>query len=74
MSMNRCSAALFLEEILRADRERVKAVQKVAEYIARIQERGLRTEGLYLYGKFGTGKTFLMGYMLYELARTAIPA
>lgn len=63
------SGRYSLEEILRADRERVKAVEKVAEYIARVQERGLPNKGLYLYGKFGTGKTFLMGYMLYELAR-----
>lgn len=58
-----------LEEMLKADRDRVKAVGKVAEYVARVQEQGLGVKGLYLYGKFGTGKTFLMGYLLYELAR-----
>jgi len=58
-----------LEQMLRADRERIKAVEKVAEYVVHVQENGLSKSGLYLYGKFGTGKTFLMCYMLHELAR-----
>lgn len=63
------SGSYSLEEMLEADRDRAKAVQKVAEYVVRIQEEGLGQRGLYLYGKFGTGKTFLMCYMLYELAK-----
>jgi len=58
-----------LEQMLTSDRERVKAVEKVAEYIVNVQERGLGSRGLYLYGKFGTGKTYLMCYLLHELAR-----
>lgn len=58
-----------LEQMLKVDRERVKAVEQVVEYVAEVQERGLGQKGLYLYGKFGTGKTFLMCYMLHELAR-----
>jgi primosomal protein DnaI len=58
-----------LDEILAADFERMKAVEKIADYILQVKEHGLSEKGLYLYGKFGTGKTFLMCYMLHELAR-----
>ncbi|OXM13057.1 primosomal protein DnaI [Paenibacillus herberti] len=57
------------DEILMKDRARSQAVMKLLEYIRRTKEQGLQTEGLYLTGSFGTGKTFLMGYMLGELAK-----
>ncbi|MFD1956176.1 primosomal protein DnaI [Paenibacillus thailandensis] len=56
-------------EILDKDPERIKAVGQVLRYMTRTIEQGLQTEGLYLTGSFGTGKTFLMGYMLHELAK-----
>lgn len=57
------------DEIVKKDLERVKAVGQIVNYIDRTKEQGLQTEGLYLTGSFGTGKTFLMCYMLHELAK-----
>lgn len=60
------------QEILNKDRDRFGAVDKVMDYILKTKEEGLQKEGLFLTGSFGTGKTFLMCYMLYELAKTGI--
>ncbi|MBJ6362267.1 primosomal protein DnaI [Paenibacillus sp. GCM10012307] len=57
------------EEIMFKDLERLKSAQQVMGYIDQTKQEGLQTRGLYLGGKFGTGKTFLMCYMLYELAK-----
>ncbi|NIK78498.1 primosomal protein DnaI [Paenibacillus castaneae] len=57
------------DEILTNDLERAKAVGQVLKYIDRTKEHGLQEEGLYLAGRFGTGKTFLMCYLLHELAK-----
>lgn len=57
-------------EIARLDPERESAVLEVGSYIRRTREHGLQRKGLYLVGSFGTGKTFLMGYMLSELAKS----
>ncbi|RJX39340.1 cell division protein ZapE [Paenibacillus pinisoli] len=57
------------DEILTNDIERAKAVGQVLRYIDRTREQGLGYEGLYLAGRFGTGKTFLMCYLLQELAK-----
>lgn len=57
------------DEIMRKDAERIKAVGQIMRYIDQTREQGLQTKGLYLAGKFGTGKTFLMCYMLHELAK-----
>lgn len=57
------------EEIIKRDYERVQAVTAVMQYVEEVKENGLKPEGIYLVGGFGTGKTFLMSYLLYELAR-----
>jgi len=57
------------DEILTTDLDRLEAVGQVLRYIDRTKEHGLHKEGLYLAGSFGTGKTFLMCYMLHELAK-----
>ncbi|MBD2845715.1 primosomal protein DnaI [Paenibacillus sp. IB182496] len=57
------------DEILEKDLERAKAVGKLMQYIDLTRREGLQRRGLYLAGKFGTGKTYLMGYMLSELAK-----
>jgi len=56
-------------EILDIDHERALAVDRILDYINKTEEEGLQQTGLYLVGPFGTGKTFLMCYMLYELAK-----
>lgn len=58
------------DEIVDIDPERVEAVGAILQYIRRTQAAGLQQEGLYLVGPFGTGKTFLMCYMLYQLAKS----
>lgn len=57
------------DEILVRDLERAPAANEVLTYILQTKEQGLQKKGLYLVGKFGTGKTFLMCYLLYELAK-----
>lgn len=61
--------AYSIDEIIGMDRERAKAVDQLVEYILTTKEHGLQQRGLYLVGSFGTGKTFLMCYMLHELAK-----
>jgi primosomal protein DnaI len=63
------SEGYSMEEILTKDMSRAKAAGRIADYIEQTKEQGLQRKGLYLVGKFGTGKTFLMCYMLYELAK-----
>jgi primosomal protein DnaI len=60
------------EEILFMDMERAQSVSLLQDYIDKTKEEGLQKEGLYLVGKFGTGKTFLMCYMLYQLAKEGL--
>lgn len=60
------------DEILMMDLERAKQVHELIRYIDTTKESGLQKKGLYLVGKLGTGKTFLMCYMLYELAKTGL--
>lgn len=58
------------EEIFMKDPERQLAVRTLVKYISDVKEKGLPKQGLFLVGEFGTGKTFLMGYMLHELAKS----
>lgn len=60
------------EEIASIDAERAEAVRAVFKYIFDTQKNGLKPRGLYLAGPLGTGKTFLMCYMLHELAKTGL--
>ncbi|KAA9008599.1 primosomal protein DnaI [Paenibacillus spiritus] len=55
-------------EIMGKDPRRMSAVNKLFNYIAHVRENGLGPRGIYLHGAFGTGKTFLMCYLLHELA------
>ncbi|SEU19328.1 primosomal protein DnaI [Paenibacillus sp. NFR01] len=55
-------------DIMGKDPRRVTAVNKIFDYIAEVKENGLTSKGIYLHGSFGTGKTFLMCYLLHELA------
>ncbi|OXS52204.1 AAA family ATPase [Cohnella sp. CIP 111063] len=57
------------EEMIRLDANRAMAVDQLQEYADRAEESGLPTRGLYLQGNFGTGKTYLAGYLLHRLAR-----
>lgn len=60
------------DDIISIDPERTKAAAQVLKYITQAKKDGLTTKGLYLVGPFGTGKTFLMCYLLHELAKTGL--
>jgi primosomal protein DnaI len=66
------SEGYSFSEIVDKDPERAKAVGQINDYIIRTTDEGLQTKGLYLMGPFGTGKTFLMCYMLYQLAKEGL--
>jgi primosomal protein DnaI len=55
--------------IVEKDLERAESVRNINRYINLTTEEGLQKRGLYLVGAFGTGKTFLMCYMLHQLAK-----
>jgi primosomal protein DnaI len=57
-------------EIFDKDPAREEAVDRLNQYIFQTREEGLKGSGLYLAGNLGTGKTFLMCYMLHELAKS----
>lgn len=63
------SQSYSFADILEKDVERAKAVTQINAYVKLTTENGLQPRGLYLTGRFGTGKTFLMCYMLYQLAK-----
>lgn len=58
-----------LKEMKDFDKERAKAVMQVTKYITETKNNGMKPRGLYLFGDFGTGKTYLMCHMLKELAK-----
>jgi primosomal protein DnaI len=66
------SRAYSYADILEKDLDRAKAVDQINHYVEKTMEEGLQTSGLYLVGSFGTGKTFLMCYMLYQLAKVGM--
>ncbi|MDQ0193897.1 primosomal protein DnaI [Paenibacillus wynnii] len=55
-------------DIMGKDPRRAPAVNQLFRYIENTKENGLSPHGLYMFGSFGTGKTFLMCYLLHELA------
>ncbi|HZG77907.1 MAG TPA: AFG1/ZapE family ATPase [Paenibacillus sp.] len=57
-------------EIISRDMRRASAVEAVMKYVLHTRDNGLQPNGLYLMGDFGTGKTFLASYLLYELAKS----
>lgn len=57
-------------EIFDKDPAREEAVDKLIGYILQTKQEGLQKHGLYLAGPLGTGKTFLMCYLLHELAKS----
>jgi len=56
-------------EMLNLDEDRSLAVDGLLDYVERTKQEGLQKTGLYLMGDFGTGKTYLAGYLLQKLAK-----
>jgi primosomal protein DnaI len=57
------------EQMFDLDAERRQAVHRLLAFIEEARSEGLPKKGLYLMGSFGTGKTYLAGYLLSKLAR-----
>ena len=53
------------------DAERIDAAQKAAAFLLNY-EHGKTTKGLYFYGKFGVGKSYLLGAIANKLAKKQI--
>lgn len=58
------------EQLVEFDQQRAKAVARLFQYIDQVKREGLTPKGLYLVGGFGTGKTYLTGYLLRELSKS----
>ncbi|MBU8879662.1 primosomal protein DnaI [Bacillus sp. FJAT-29790] len=56
-----------------ADDERIDAVQKAASFLMNYKP-GSKQKGLYFYGKFGVGKSYLLGAIANELANRKVPS
>lgn len=56
-------------EMIKLDPNRALAVNKLQNYFHTTKSHGLQKNGLYLQGEFGTGKTYLAGYLLQKLAK-----
>lgn len=61
-------ASITWDDVLLDDANRVAAYQAVAEFISDFPNQ----KGLYLYGQFGVGKSFMMGAMINALAEKGI--
>ncbi|WP_017815179.1 AFG1/ZapE family ATPase [Paenibacillus shenyangensis] len=58
------------QEIASREKERTPAVRRVLQYLQQVTHtQKLPKKGLYLQGGFGTGKTYLLGFLLHELAK-----
>lgn len=62
-------AAYDPSEMLDIDADRETAVMDLISYIEKTHREGLQKKGLYFQGGFGTGKTYLAGFMLQRLAK-----
>ncbi|WP_409302099.1 primosomal protein DnaI [Peribacillus sp. SCS-155] len=64
-----------LEDFYQSDRGdyRMEAVDKATSFVEEYAE-GKKQKGLYLYGSFGVGKTYLLGAIANELAAKNIPS
>ena len=56
-------------EMIKLDANRILAVNQLQNYVSTTINQGLQKQGLYLNGDFGTGKTYLAGYLLQRLAK-----
>ncbi|WP_123039455.1 ATP-binding protein [Cohnella candidum] len=57
------------EDMVRQDGVRQLAVHQIFDYVETTRSEGLQKNGLFLMGDFGTGKTYLAGYLLQKLAK-----
>jgi primosomal protein DnaI len=56
-------------EMIKLDSNRALAVNQLQNYVHTTKSKGLQKQGMYLQGDFGTGKTYMAGYLLQKLAK-----
>ncbi|MCP8617079.1 primosomal protein DnaI [Salirhabdus salicampi] len=61
-----------IEDIDFEDSERINAIMKIKELLDQLDQKKTITKGLYMYGPFGVGKTFLLGVLANEFAKREI--
>ncbi|AHN22868.1 primosomal protein DnaI [Lysinibacillus varians] len=62
-----------IQDLMIDDESRVLIAQRAAQFVKKTEETGqLPTKGFYLYGKFGVGKSFVLGALANELASKKI--
>ncbi len=62
-----------IQDLMIDDESRVMIAQKAAQFVKATLESGkLPAKGYYLYGKFGVGKSFVLGALANELAAIKI--
>ncbi len=59
-----------LENFILNTKERVSAYKKIVNFITNFEQE--QTKGLYIYGNYGSGKTYLLGALANELAKRNI--
>ncbi|MDN4617630.1 ATP-binding protein [Paenibacillus sp. PsM32] len=71
IDMDLLESAFDAVEIVKREPQLTLAVREIMEYVNSVKsnKESLPINGLYLQGPFGTGKTFLMSYLLYEMAK-----
>ncbi len=62
-----------LSDIDLTDEGRMKAIELAEQFVSRY-EPGKKMKGLYLYGSFGVGKTYILGAIANALAKKNIPS
>lgn len=60
-----------MKDVYIDDKKRFQAIKKVNEFIT-AHRKGEDTKGMYLYGNFGCGKTYLIAAMFNELAKDGV--
>ena len=60
-----------IKQIYKTDKNRYNVIKYIGNFIKEYQQ-GKNIKGLYLYGNFGCGKTYLISAMLNELAKKGI--
>lgn len=54
------------------DHSRIEVFERVTDFAKAASEGAMPTKGFYIYGKFGVGKSFVLGALANELARLGI--
>lgn len=60
-----------MKDVYIDDKKRFQAIKKINEFISSYR-KGEPSKGMYLYGNFGCGKTYLIAAMFNELARDGL--